>query len=598
MSVWEKVFKNTKSKGVQALGSASLSVPDLKLPKRTHQLPGLFIALAMGSTFTKRTFLCQLGAETMRWNPEEDNSKIDLSVFRVEKIINDNTPEISLGEEALSNFMSDRGDPGCTLFLQPSRFLLSDTKLPSYVTTTDSQKILHQSPSTKDLYKHYIKAQLGYLWEKAHSFYSEVRRFRVTNILVECPDYFVVSDYQKFKSWLVEAAEEFFPPILSPEEETTSLADRIILLPEAVITFLHWLTDHVEAKLAMQELDLKKLLAQHGILPRPADPINFLVVSMGGTHSRVVRIRLKAIDQIASAKRVGETVTLSHSYLGRTGFGGDHLSCAFLDEEEERRYGGSPASRVSTLTRKVFEDWGKLNQPEGRRHFDELCGDQYLKALEKLGELTMKGFSESPENTIIILGGKAFAIPHLRDVFKKYLNEHRIPMARLVTPSSEEISIERVSEIYQFHQKGLGRSFSVKSGLDTEGVQRFTWRIGKVVEGTLVDTILSPDNKEWDSKNPREFTLTFEHGVRHLNLGYQKTAGGISQLWARIQIQKRVISPVHVTFRTEAPDDLKIIEVKCEGKSDIVTEDIQIDMMMAGEHPSHFPLYDKVMKSG
>ena len=553
MSVWEKVFKNTKSKGVQALGTTSLSVPELKLPKRTHQLPALFIALAMGATYTKRTFLCQLGAETMRWNPEEDNSKCDLSVFRVEKIVNDNTPEISLGEEALSNFMSDRGDPACTLFLQPSRFLLSDTKLPSYVTTTDNQKMLHQSPSTKELYKHYIKAQLAYLWDKAHGFYSDVRRFRVSNILVECPDYFAVADYQKFKSWLVEAAEEFFPPILSPEEEAASLSERFILLPESVITFLHWLTGHVEAKLAAQELDLKKLLAQHGVLPRPEDPINFLVVTMGGTHSRVVRIRLKALDQIASAKRVGENVAISHSYLGRTGFGGDHLSCAFLDEEEERRYGGSPASRISTLTRKVFEDWNKLNQPDGRRHFDDLCTEQYLKALEKLGELTMKGFSESPENTIIILGGKVFAIPHLREIFKKYLNEHRIPMARLAAPSSEDIDIERVAEIYQFQQKGLGRSFTVRSGLDTEGVQRFTWRIGKVVEGTLVDTILGPDNKEWDSKNPREFKLTFEHGVRHLNLGYQKTTGGISQLWARIQIQKRVISPGSCHFSNRSP---------------------------------------------
>lgn len=598
MSVWDKVYKNPKSKGANALGPTSLTVPDIKVHKRGFHLPSLYMGLSIGSTFTKRTFLCQLGTEVIRWNPENDqDGKSDLSVFRVEKVVSDYNQEISTGEEALSNFMSDRGDPSCTLFLQPIRFLLSGTKLPSFVTTYDGQKILHQSPSSKEMYKYYIKSQFQYLWDKAHSFYSEIRRFQIGQIVVEYPDYYSAPDVKKYRNWFVEAAEEFFPPLLSDEEDGIDLADRFTFVPESLVTLVHWLTDNVEPKLAAQEIDLKKLLVHHGILPRTTDPINFLVVSMGATHSRVVKMKASSIAHLASAKRVGETTTVAHSYLGRTGFGGDHISCAFLEEEEERRYGATPTHKVSTLTRKVFEDWGRMSHPEGKKHFEDLYGEQFQKAMEKLGELTLKGFSESPENTVIVLGGKVFSIPYFRDSFKDYLNKQRVPHARIVTPSSEDIGIERACDVIQFHQKGLGRSFTLRSGLETEGIQRFTWKIGKVVEGTLVDTILSADSKEWGEGHPRDFSVTFERGVRRLNLGFQKSSGGISQLWANVNLKTRASSPIQVKFRTEGPDDLRILEVK-DDKKKITAEDFQVDMLISGEHPSHFPLYDKILKTG
>jgi hypothetical protein len=597
MSVWEKILKNPRSKGALTLNTSSFST-EVKLPKRSYQLPSLFIGLGIGTTFTKRTFLCQLGAETMRWNPETGQNKTDLSVFRVEKIVSDIYQEVALGEESLSNFMSDRGDPSCTLFLQPVRFLLSETKLPSFVSTCEGQKILYQSPSNQDVYKLYVKAQLRFLWDKIRKFYSEIRRFQIGQIVVEYPDYFAGSDLKKYRGWLVEAAQEFFPPLLAQEEEQPELGDRFTMLPESVMTLLHWLTDQIESKLAAQELDLKKLMVRHGILPRTADPVHFLIVTIGATHSRVVRIRVPSLAHLASAKRVGETVALSHNYLGRTGMGGDHISCAFLEEEEERRYGATPAHRVSTFTRKVFEDWSKINSPEGKKHFEELYGEQFSKAVEKLGELALKGFSEFPENTIVILGGKVFSIPYFKDSFKEYLHQHRVPLARIVSPSSDDVSIDRVCEIIQFQQKGLGRSFVVKAGVDTEGVQRFTWKIGKVVEGTLVESVLSPDNKEWDSAHPRDFTVTLERGVRRLSLGTQKTGGGISQLWANVTLKPRITSAVQVTFRTEGPDDLKIVNVQTDAKTSVKVDDFQVDMLIAGEHPSHFPLYEKILKTG
>jgi hypothetical protein len=333
-------------------------------------------------------------------------------------------------------------------------------------------------------------------------------------------------------------------------------------------------------------------------LPKTGEAVTFLVVTMGATHSRVVRLRVSSITDVASAKKAGETVTISHSYLGRTGFGGDHISCSFLDEEEERRYGATPAHRVSTLTRKVFEDWNKMSQIEGKKHFDDLTGEQFAKAVEKLGELTVKGFSESPENTIVILGGRVFAIPHLREIFQNFLQRSRIPQARITAPSNEDIGVERVCEILQSHQKGLGRLFTVKSGLETEGTQRFTWKIGKVVGGDLVDSVLEPDNKTWDAQHPREFTLNIGKGVRNVNLGYQKTAGGISQMWSRITLKGRATDSIQVTLRTEAPDDLKITQVKSEGKEPVTQDDFQIEMLIAGEHPSHYPLYDKLLKVG
>ena len=596
MSVWEKVFKNPKSKVIPTLGPASFSVPGVKLPKKNYQLPSLFLGLSLGTTFTKRTFLGQVGSEVLRWNPENQQNKVEMSVARVEKVLSDSEREVSLGDEALSNFMSDRSDPPCTLFFQPVRFLLPSTKLSSFVTSCDGQKVLSQAPTNKDVYQLYINAQFKFLWEKARAFFSDVKRFQIGQIVVEYPDYFASSDLKQYRQWLVEAAERFFPPVLTTEEENSEIGERFTFLPEAVITFLHWLTDQVESKLAAQELELKKLMVRYGILPRTTDPINFLVVTIGATHSRVVKLRVPSLSNLASAKRVGETVTISHNYLGRTGFGGDHISCSFLEEEEEKRYGATPLHRVSTLTRKVMEDWQKMARPEGKKHFEDLCGEQFSKAMEKLGELTFKGFSESPENTVIILGGKLFAIPYFRDAFKEYLYRNRIPQARIAAPSSDDISIERVCDIIQFHQKGLGRLFIVKGGLDTEASQKFSWRIGKVVEGTLVETILEPDNKEWDAQHPREFTVTFERGVKRLNLGYQKTAGGLSQMWSNVNLKVRANASLQVTLRTEAPDDLKIVKIKADGKAEITADDFQIEMLIAGEHPSHFPLHDKLLK--
>ncbi len=595
MSVWDKVYKNPRSRVVPAMGPSSMSVPGIKLPKRSYQLPSLCLGLALGTTFTKRTFLCQIGSEVMRWKPENQQQKVELAAARVEKVLSDQEQEISLGDEALSNFMSDRSDPPCTLFLQPGRFLLNSTKLPSFVTLCDGQKSLYQSPTNKDIYQMFVRSQFKHLWHKARTFFSDVKRFQIGQIVIEYPDYFASGDLKQYRQWLVETADKFFPPLLPAEEETPELGERFVFLPEAVVTFLHWLTDQMEAKLAVQELELKKLMVHYGILPRTSDPINFLVVTIGATHSRVVKLRVNSFSQLASAKRVGETVTLSHNYLGRTGFGGDHISCAFLEEEEEKRYGATPMHRISTLSRKVMEDWQKMSSVDGKKHFEELMGEQFTKAMEKLGELTFKGFSESPENTIIILGGRVFAIPYFRDAFKEFLYRNRVPQARVSAPS-DELSIERVCDIVQFHQKGLGRMFTVKGGLDTEVSQKFTWRVGKVVEGTLVDTTLEPDNKEWDAQHPREFTASFERGVRRLNFGYQKTVGGISQLWANVNLKVRVAVPLQVTFRTEAPDDLKVVKIKAEGKAEVTPDDFQIEMLIAGEHPSAFPLYDKLLK--
>lgn len=594
MSVWEKVFKNQGSKIVASLGAVSVKVPDVVLPKRSYQLPSLFLGLALGTTYTKRTFLYQMGTEVVRWNPEHKNEKLDFSVFRVEKVLSDTEMEISHGEEAFTNFMSDRSDPPCTLFFQPIRFLISGNKIPSFVTTGEGQKILYQSPSNKEIYQHYLRVQFRYLWNKAHSMSAD-RRFAIGHVVVEIPDYFATPDVKRYREWLVDTAKGFFPPSLPTDEEVVDYTEKFTLLPESLVSFLHWLTDHVEPKLATQDLELKKLLVRYGILPKVGDPIHFLIVTMGSTHSRVVRLRIPSIEQVASAKKVGENVSVAHTYLGRTGFGGDHISTTFLAEEEERRYGTTPVHRVSTLSRKVLEDWSKINQPDGKKHFDELLGEQFAKAIDKLGELTIKGFSENPENTVVILGGKVFEIPYLRDKFKDYLQHNRIPLARVTWPSAGEIGIERVCEILQFHQKGLGRLFNIKSGLESEGAQRFTWKVGKVVEGNLVDSLLEPDNKKWDAENPREFTVEFGRGVRRLNLGYQQAAGGISQLWVNVTLKSRVVAPVQVTFRSDGPDDLKIAAIKTDDKTVVTAEDFQIEMLIAGEHPSYFPLCDKLL---
>lgn len=596
MSVWEKVFKNTRSKVIVSLGQSAVKVPDITIPKRNYQLPSLYMGLAFGTAFTKRTFLTQLGNEVIRWKPENQQSKVEMSVFRVENVSSDTEQQISLGDEALNNFMSDRTEPPCTLFLEPVRFLLPSTKIPAYVTTYDGQKINYQSPSNKDIFKTYVRAQLQYLWDKAKNSFSDTKRFQIGQIIVEYPDYFASSDLKQYRQWLVEVAERFFPPLLPSEEEEVGINERFIFLPESLITFLHWLTDQVEPKLAAQEIDLKKLLVKYGVLPRTTDPINFIVVTMGATHSRVVRLKLTSISHVASAKKVGETVSIAHNYLSRTGFGGDHISCTFLEEEEERRYGAKPADRVSTLARKVIEDWNKMKNMEGKKHFEEVCGEQFTRAVEKLGELTLKGYSESPENTIIILGGKVFELPYFREFFKDYLHRNRVPQARVVFPSSGEIGIERVCDIVQFQQKGLGRLFVVKSNLESEGSQKFTWRVGKVVEGTLVETVLDPDNREWDAQHPREFNIKFELGVKFVRLGYQKTVGGISQLWASIAFKGKVSNPIVVTLRSEGSDDLKIVKIKTDGKTEVTPEDFQIDMLIAGEHPASFPLCDKLLK--
>ncbi len=595
MSVWEKVFQNPKSKATLKQGLATLSVPDIKLPRRSAQLPALTIGLAIGTTYTKRTFMCQLGSENMRWAPENTQVKTELSVFRIEKVTNDLHSEIATGEEALSNFMSDRSDPACTLFLQPIRFLLLGGKPPAYVSMFESQKILHQSPTNEDLYKTYVKTQFKYLYDTARKIHSQIPRFQIGQVVVEYPDYFTAADLKKYRQLITEAAQEFFPPVLNPDEEAPDFNEHLTFMPESWITVLHWLTDFIEPKLAAQDLDLKKILAKQGILPRPDQPVNFLVVTTGATHSRVVRMKVPSFLNLLSAKRVGESINIGHTYFGRTGFGGDHISCTFLEEEEERRYGANASHRVSTFSRKVMEDWAKINTPEGKKHFDELQAEQYNKAMEKLGEIVLKGFGESPENTIIVLGGRLFNISFFREGFRTYLNQHRVPLARIVAPTTEENSLERACEVVQFHQKGLGRSFTFRSG-DSEGAPRLTWRIGKVVEGTLVEAILTPDNKEWDAEHPREFTVTFERGVRRLNLGYQKTIGGLSQLWANINLKGRVIATIQVTFVTEGPDDLKIKDVKSDAKNPVTADDFTIEMLVAGEHPSSFPLYDKILK--
>ncbi|HRU52496.1 MAG TPA: hypothetical protein P5543_09905 [Planctomycetota bacterium] len=598
MSVWEKVFKNPKSKGVVALGSGSLSVPGVKAPGRSGQFPNLVLGLALGTTFTKRTFLCQVGAEMARYKPENENGKNEIAVFRAEKVIHDQRQEISLGEEALSNFMSDRSDPACTLFLQPIRYLLGGAgKPPPYISTYAGEKIIHQSPTNEELYKIYIKAQLKFLYNAAKIHHSANTRFQLSQMVVEYPDYFATPDIKRYKKLVKESIEEFFPPMLTDEEQG-DIYDKLTFLPESFITMLHWLTDQVDPKLAIQDIEIKKLMAKHGILPRITAPVNFLVVTQGATHSRVVRLQFSSFEQLISAKRVGETVSVGHNYLGRTGFGGDHISCAFLEEEAQQRYGATAANKVNSLSRKVLEDWSRMTNAEGKKHFEELLGNEYQKAMEKLAELTLKGFGENPENTMILLGGKVFEIPYFREHFKNLLRSYRIPQARIITPSAEECSVERACEILQFQQKGLGRSFTIRFGADTEGSQKFTWRIGKVVEGTLVDVILSPDDQEWDSQNPRTFTLTFEQGVRRMNLGYQKSLSGLSQLWANINLKPRIKSAVTVTCQTDGPDDLRITEVKTNDPETTITkDDFQIDMLIAGEHPSFFPLYDKILKS-
>lgn len=595
MSVWENIYKNPKARvAVNKAGSTTLAVPDVKIPRRSGQLPTITIGLAVGTTYTKRTFFCQVGPESTPWNPEKNQGKSELSAFRLEKITSDQDVEVALGEEALNNFTGDRSEPACTLFLQPVRFLLLGGRPPAYVSTYEGQKIIHQSPTNEELYKSYIKAQFQYLYDTACKIHTQIPRFQIGQIIVEFPDYFTTADQKKFRLMMYESAQEFFPPVMSPEE-TEEISEHFSFMPESWVTVLHWLTDHLEPKLTAQETDIKKILVRHGFLPRTGDPINFLVVTVGATHSRVVRLKVNSASHLMSAKRVGETVPIGHTYFGRTGFGGDHISCAFLEEEEERRYGGTPASRIATLSRKVLEDWGKIGSPEGRKHFEQLYGEQYSRAMDKLSEIVLKGFGENPENTLIILGGKIFGIPYFRDGFRALLQQHKVPGARIVGPSAEDNSIDRACAVIQQHLKGLGRSFIFRSG-DNDGAPKFTWKIGKVVEGTMVEAIMQPDNKEWDSEHPREFTVTLEKGVKILKLGYQKTIGGLSQLWANISLKTRVMATIQVTFRTEGPDDLRITDVKSDAKTPVTVEDFQTDMLIAGEHPSQFPIYDKIFK--
>lgn len=594
MSVWDKVFKNPKA--VAELDGDSLNVPNLKLPARGQSLPALVFGLSLGTTYTKRALFCQLGNDLLPWKPEMESRNQELSVFRVEKVQSDIEQELSLGEEALGQFMSDRGDPSCSLFLQPNRFLLNLTKLPHYVTSYDGSKVKFQSPSNKDVFENYIKAQYEFLWKTAHEYFSEIRRFQIGSIVVETPDHFSEQDSGKYQEWFSGVGEKFFPPIMEPSgDHQTGLKEKVVTIPESAVTLLSWLTDQVEPKLAASELEIKKLMVHHGLLPRTDDPVNFLIVTMGATHSRVVRLKVDSMEHLASAKRVGETITIYQNYIGKTGFGGDHISCAFLEEEEERRYGATTVHKISTLSRKVLEDWGKMTGAEGKKHFDDLFGDHYQKAVEKLGDLTIKSFSESPENTIILLGGRVFDIPHLRDIFSNYLNSQRIPKARIVSGNNEDVQIGKVCEILQFHQKGLGRFFTFKSSLEEESGGKLSWCFGKVVEGSLVDTVLKPDHNAWNSENPREFSVAFERGVRRLNLGYRKTKDGISQLWANITMNARVSERVQVTFETDGPSTLKVKSV--EG-SDVTVDDFQIEMLLAGEPPSQFPLYDKLLKTG
>lgn len=597
MSVWENIYKNPKARAaLNKEGSTTLAMPDVQLPRRSGQLPSITIGLAVGTTYTKRTFSCQIGAESTPWTPEKNQGKSELSAFRIEKIISDQDFEMTMGEEALNNFTGDRSEPACTLFLQPLRYLLLGGRPPAYISLYENQKVIHQSPTNEELYKSYVKAQFQYLYDTACKTHTQIPRFQLGQVIVEYPDYFTTADLKKFRQMMMEAAQEFFPPILSQEEETEDIAEHFTFMPESWVTVMHWVTDYIEPKLTAQESDIKKLLVRQGFLPRTSDPINFLVVTIGATHSRVVRLKVNSVGHLLSAKRVGETVPVGHTYFGRTGFGGDHISCAFLEEEEERRYGGTPASRVATLSRKVLEDWGKIGSPEGKKHFEQLYGEQYSKATDKLGEIVLKGFGESPENTIIILGGKIFGIPYFRDGFRAHLQQHRVPGARIVGLSSDENSIDRACAVIQQHQKGLGRTFVFRSG-DSDGAPKFTWKIGKVVEGTMVEAIMQPDNKEWDSDHPREFTVTLEKGVKMLKLGYQKTIGGLSQLWANVTLKTRVMATIQVTFRTDGPDDLRITEVKSDAKTPVTADDFQIDMLIAGEHPSQFPIYDKIFKT-
>ena len=596
MSVWDKVFKNPKA--AAELKDDSLSVPNLTLPTRGQSLPALVFGLSLGTTYTKRALFCQLGNDLLPWKPEMENRTLDFSVYRSEKVQSDTDQELSLGEDALGQFVSDRGDPSCTLFLQPNRFLLNLTKLPHYITTYDGNKVKFQSPNNDTIFENYIRAQYEFLWKNAHEYFSEIRRFQMGSIVVETPDHFSEQDSERYRSWFVNAGEKFFPPIMDPKgDHEIGMQEKVVSLPESAVTLIHWLTDQVEPKLAANELEIKKLMMRHGLLPRTDDPINFLVVTMGATHSRVVRLKVDSIEHLASAKRVGETITIYQNYLGKIGFGGDHISCSFLEEEEERRFGATAAHKVSTLSRKVLEDWGKLTTSEGKKHFDELIGEHYQKAVEKLGDLAIKGFAESPENTVIILGGRVFDIPHLRDIFANHLNANRVPQSRVVNVSSEQASISKVCEVLQFHQKGLGRFFTFKSSLEEESAGKLSWCFGKVVEGQLVETILKPDHNAWDADNTREFTVPFERGVRRLNLGYRKSKDGISQLWANVTMNARVASRVEVTFVTEGPSSLKVKSVKCDGET-VNADDFQVEMLLAGEPPSQFPLYDKLLKTG
>jgi hypothetical protein len=596
MSVWEKVFKNTRSKVVMSLGPTSIKVPDITLPKRNQQIPSLFLGLALGTTYSKKTFFYQAGTEVTHWSPENLIEKLDLAVFRVEKVLSDTEYEISQGEESLSNFVSDRSDPPCTLFFQPIRFLTGGTPGATFVSTYEGQKVHYQSPTSKYIYQNYLRSQLLFLWKKAQSI-SQIKRFQIGQITMEYPDYFANPDVKKLKDWTLEVAKELFPPSLSSDDEEGDLSERFILLPESAITWLHWLTDNVETKLASKDLELKKMLVRYGILPRLADSVNFLVVTMGATHSRVVKLALPSTETFASERHGGETVNIGHTYLGRTGFGGDHISCAFLEEEEERRFGSTPVQKVSTFTRKVFEDWNKLNAADGKKHFESALKDQFTKAVEKLGDLTIKGFTENPENTVVVLGGKVFEIPYLREKFVDYLKNNRVPGARIAWPSSEKMGIERLCEIIHYHQKGMGRLFSVRSGVESESGQRFVWKIGKIVNSNLVDSVLEPDNKRWDAEHPREFTIEFGKGIKRVSLGYQAAGSGISQMWGNVILLKRLANPVQVTFRTSAPDDLKIIKTQTsDPKVAVVPEDFQIEMLIGGESPSHFPLHDKLLK--
>lgn len=596
MSVWEKIFKNPKA--ANELDGTSLNVPSLKLPKR-QTLPALVFGLSLGTTYTKRALFCQLGNDLLQWKPEMDNRKQDMSVFRVEKVYSDTDYELSIGEDALGQFMTDRGDPACTLFLQPNRFLLNLTKLPHFITSYDGHKVKFQSPTSQDIFENYIRAQYEFLSKTAHEYFSEIKRFQMGNIVVETPDHFSEQDVERYRSWFVNAGGKYFPPIMNPEgDHEVGIQNKVVTVPESVVTLINWLTENVEAKLAANDLDLKKLMVRHGLLPRLDAPINFLVVTIGATHSRVVRLKVNSVEHLASAKRVGETIPIYQNYLGKTGFGGDHISCAFLEEEEEKRYGATAVHKISTLSRKVLEDWGKMSNAEGKKHFNEVFGDHYKKAIEKLGELTIKSFSESPENTIILLGGRIFEISHLRDVFAEYLNSHRIPKARIVSSKNDDVHIAKVCEVLQFHQKGLGRFFTFKSSLEEESAGKLSWRFGKVVEGSLVDTVLQPDNAAWDEKHPREFTVAFERGVRRLNFGYQKTKDGISQLWANVSMNTRISSRVQVTFETDGPSHLKVKSVASDDNENVTPDDFQIEMLLAGEHPSQFPLYDKLLKTG